>query len=71
MYNDYRYDINVMLEKKTGINTLFEGSNNHFAIFDLKKKFYLKDILISLKQNYGCVLKNFKVSIKNDKLGRN
>ena len=32
----------------------------------MNKKLYLKEILISVKQDFGCVLKNFKVSIKND-----
>ena len=55
-----------MLGKISGEYSLFEGSNNHFTIFDLKKNLYLKEILISVKQSYGCVLKNFKVSIKNN-----
>jgi len=61
-----KYNLDVMLGKKSDIYSLFEGSNNHFAIFDLKKKLYLKEILISVKQSFGCVLKNFKVSIKNN-----
>ena len=64
---DSSYSLDVMLEKKDGEYSLFVGQNdNHFAIFDLKKKLYLKDILISVKQFFGCVLKNFKVSIKDD-----
>ena len=59
-------DLNIMLGKSFGIYSLFEGSNNHFAIFDLQKKFYLKDVLISVKQDNECVLKNFKISIKNE-----
>ena len=56
-----------MLEKDFGDYSLFDGQNgNHFAIFNLNKKYYLKEILISVKQFYGCVLKNFKVSIKDD-----
>jgi len=64
--NSYDFDLNVMLGKKYGVYSLFEGSNNHYAIFDFQKKLFLKDILISVKQTFGCVLKNFKVSIKND-----
>ena len=59
-----------MLEKKNNYPySLFNGENNsHYAIFDLNKKFYLKEIIISVKQKAGrCVLKNFKVSIKDDK----
>ena len=60
-------DLDIMLGKKSGSYSLFEGSNNHYAIFDFQKKLYLKDILISVKQqDGGCVLKNFKVSIKNE-----
>ena len=55
-----------MLGKKSGEYSLFKGSNNHFVIFDFQKKLYLKDILISVKQQFGCVLKNFKVSITNE-----
>lgn len=55
-----------MLGKKYGSYSLLEGQNkNHYSIFDLNKKLYLKEILISVKQSFGCVLKNFKVSIKN------
>lgn len=64
---EYIYNpLNIMLGKNSGVYSLFDGSKNHFAIFDLQKKLYLKDILISVKQKYGCVLKNFKVSIKNE-----
>ena len=60
-------DLDIMLGKKSGSYSLFEGSNNHYAIFDFQKKLYLKDILISVKQqDDGCELKNFKVSIKNE-----
>ena len=46
-------------------NSYIKNLNNHFAIFDLKKNLYLKEILISVEKNYGCILKNFKVSTKN------
>ena len=64
--NSSNLDLNAMLEKKSGEYSLFEGSNNHYVIFDFQKKLYLKDILISVKQQFGCVLKNFKVSITNE-----
>ena len=54
-----------MLGKNKEFLSLFEGSKNHFAIFDLNNWYYLKYILISVKQKYKCVLKNFEVSIKN------
>ena len=60
------YNLNVMLGKKQESFSLFKGSTNQYAIFDFKKKFFLKDILISVKQKYRCVLKNFSVSIKNN-----
>ena len=59
-------ELNVILGKIAGNYALFKGSNNHFAIFDFGDKYYLKDILISVRQEYGCVLKNFKVSIKKE-----
>jgi len=61
------FNLNVMLGKKKECFSLFLGSTNQYAIFDLKQKFYLKEILISVKQKYKCVLKNFVVYIKNDK----
>ena len=59
------FSFDIMLEEKSDINPLIKVPNNHFAIFDLKQNLYLKEILISVKQNNGCVLKNFKISIKN------
>ena len=61
------FNLNVMLGKKKECFSLFLGSNNQYAIFDLKHKLYLKEILISVKQKYKCVLKNFVVYIMNDK----
>ena len=59
--------LDIMIGRKNGDYSLFDDQNgNHFAIFDLNKKLYLKEILISVKQYFGCVLKNFKVSIKDD-----
>ena len=63
------FDLDIMMERKNDQNySLFQGQNgNHFTIFDLNKKLYLKEILISVKQSAGeCVLKHFKVSIKDD-----
>lgn len=57
--NDFNLD--VMLNKKDGAYSLFDGKTNHFAIFDFNKKFYIKNVLISVKQNCDCVLKNFKI----------
>lgn len=59
------FTLNVMLGKKHESFSLFEGLDNHYAIFDLRKRLYLKDILISVKQKYKCVLKNFEVYVKN------
>jgi flagellar biosynthesis chaperone FliJ len=61
------FNLNVMLGKKKECFSLFLGSTNQYAIFDLKQKFFLKEILISVKQKYKCVLKNFVVYIMNDK----
>jgi len=61
------FNLNVMLGKKKECFSLFLGSTNQYAIFDLKQKLYLKEILISVKQKYKCVLKNFVVNIMNDK----
>ena len=55
-----------MIGKKNGNYSLFKTQNdNHYAIFDLNKKLYLKEISISVEQSFECVLKNFKVSIKD------
>ena len=67
VYSDQSYNLDVMLNKKEGQYSLFEGRTNHFAVFDFQKKLYLKNILISVKQDCDCVLKNFNVSFKNDK----
>lgn len=64
---DQKFNLDVMLNKKNGQYSLFDGKTNHFAIFDFQKKIYLKNVLISVKQDCNCVLKNFKISFKNDK----
>ena len=63
----YNLDIMMGRSEKNEYSLLVGQNNNHFSIFDLNKKLYLKEILISVKQQYNCVLKRFKVSIKNDK----
>lgn len=64
--SDY-VNVDVMLGKKEGLYSLFEGQQNIYAIFDFPKKLFLKNVLISVKQSYGCVLKNFRISVLNDK----
>ena len=59
------FSFDIMLGEKSDIHSSIEVPNNNFVIFDLKKNLYLKEIAISVKQN-GCVLKNFKVSTKNN-----
>ena len=65
--NSY-YNLDIMMNKKSGLYTLFEDSSKtHYVIFDLQKKYYINDVLISVKQSCVCVLKDFKISVKNDK----
>ena len=59
------FNLNGMLGKNKESFSLFEGTKNNFAVFNLNNYYYLKDILISVKQKYKCVLKNFEVFIKN------
>ena len=61
------FNLKGMLGKNKECFSLFEGTKNNYAIFNLNNYYYLKDILISVKQKYKCVLKNFEVSIKNKK----
>ena len=61
------FNLKGMLNKNKENFSLFEGSKNNFAIFNLNNYYYLKEILISVKQKYKCVLKNFEVFIKNKK----
>ena len=65
VYTNNDFNLDVMLNKKDGAYSLFDGKINHFAIFDFKKKLYIKNVLISVKQGCDCVLKNFKISFKN------
>ena len=60
------FSLDIMLNKKEGKYSCFNTSANHYAVFDLGKKFFLNCVLISVKQAYGCVVKDFKVSIKNN-----
>ena len=61
------FNLNGMLGKNKESFSLFEGTKNNFAVFNLNNYYYLKEILISVKQKYKCVLKNFEVFIKNKK----
>jgi len=61
------FNLNGMLGKNKESFSLFEGTKNNFAVFNLNNYYYLKEILISVKQKYKCVLKNFEVYIKNKK----
>jgi len=61
------FNLNSMLGKNNEYFSLFEGTKNNYAVFNLNNFYYLKEILISVKQKYKCVLKNFEVYIKNKK----
>ena len=63
---DYsEYPVDIMLDKDSSQEyTLFEGANDHFIILDFGKKYFLKNIQISVS-NHDCTLKDFKVQIKN------
>ena len=61
------FNLNGMLGKNKECFSLFNGTKNNYAVFDLNNFYYLKEILISVKQKYKCVLKNFEVFIKNKK----
>ena len=61
------FNLNGMLGKNKESFSLFEGTKNNFAVFNLNNYYYLKEILISVKQKYKCVVKNFEVYIKNKK----
>ncbi len=59
------YGTNILLGKENGPYFLTEGNKNHYIIFDLGKKFYLKGIKITL-HDFECTLKNFKISVMDD-----
>ena len=61
------FNLNGMLGKNKEGFSLFDGTKNNYAVFNLNNYYYLKEILISVKQKYKCVLKNFEVYIKNKK----
>ena len=61
------FNLNGMLGKNKESFSLFNGTKNNYAVFDLNNFYYLKEILISVKQKYKCVLKNFEVFVKNKK----
>ena len=54
-----------MLSKVKGQYYLSEGNSNHFVVFDLGKKFYLKEIKLSV-HDFECSLRKFKISVEND-----
>ena len=45
---------------------MFNAPNNQYVILEFPKKLFLKNVLISVKQSFGCVPKNFKISVKNE-----
>ena len=55
----------IMLSKVKGQYYLSEGNSNHFVVFDLGKKFYLKEIKLSV-HDFECSLRKFKISVEND-----
>ena len=59
------YGTNILLGKENGPYFLTEGNKNHYIIFDLGKKYYLKGIKITL-HDFECTLKNFKISVMDD-----
>ena len=66
LYEDIRFNFDVMLNKKDGEYTLFNAPNNQYVILEFPKKLFLKNVLISVKQGCDCVPKNFKISVKNE-----
>jgi hypothetical protein len=59
------YGTNILLGKENGPYFLTEGNKNHYIVFDLGKKYYLKGIKITL-HDFECTLKNFKISVMDD-----
>ena len=60
------FNLKGMLGKNKESFSLFEGTKNNYAIFNLNNYYYVKEVLISVKQKYKCVLKNFEVYTKNN-----
>ncbi len=59
------FNLNSMLGKNKEYFSLFEGTKNNYAVFNLNNFYYVKEILISVKQKYKCVMKNFEVFYRN------
>ena len=59
------FNLNGMLGKNREGFSLFEGTKNNYAVFNLNNFYYVKEILISVKQKYKCVMKNFEVFYRN------
>ena len=49
------FNLNGMLGKNKESFSLFEGTKNNFAVFNLNNYYYLKEILISVKQKYKMI----------------
>lgn len=55
----------IMLGKAKGSYYLGEGTINHMVTFDLGKRFFLKEIKLSV-YDFECSLKNFKISVLDE-----
>lgn len=55
----------IMLGKAKGSYYLGEGTINHMVTFDLGKRFFLKEIKLSV-HDFECSLKNFKISVLDE-----
>lgn len=65
--DNQNYPIEIMFDKNNSQKyTLFEGSKNNFISVDLGNKYYLQSIQMDFI-DAECQLKNFKISIKDDK----
>lgn len=60
------HPLDIMLGKNNSMEySLFDGVNNHFLVVDLGEFCFLKNLIIGVDA-YDCLVKNFKVQIKND-----
>lgn len=66
-YSPYRegYGPEVLIGKKEGMYYLSEGNTNHFIVFDLGKKVFIKSIQMTIHE-FECTVKNFKISVKDN-----
>lgn len=55
----------IMLGKAKGSYYLGEGTINHMVTFDLGKRYFLKEIKLSV-HDFECSLKNFKISVQDE-----